>query len=260
MNTTSFIPIRILVIGITTFVLTYLAVTICIWLYSFNTSSGLAIKDRLTTYAKKYNNQLKNDIFSTTFNQAAVCNTMQKENLREICRKEVRIKLGDSIREEELADVRGYSWPNDLFFVKQTGDIFTQLGWDGELKNISSGVQKQLLQDNQPTTSLLFRRNCTYFQIASGANACEIYETIRLSNASKGYIIRLYPFEEEGEILFALFMPLIGLTALSDIGKVEYFGVEQVLYIIFALVSIITPFILTFIVVTQYRKQQQVRK
>lgn len=242
-------------LAIITFFGTCLLVSTIMWVYnSFTFSGGLSIQSRLETFANKYSDDLKKDVFDTLFAQAKQCVAIQNKNKQETCRKAVGIKLADVLHEEELADSKKANWPNDLFFIKREKDTFYQVGWDGELKDISSVVNKKVLSDKQSYISLLLQHNCNYFQISSNTDSCEVYATIQLDTTSKGYLVRMMPFQEETNFFFALLMPYFGLNAVSDF---QYgFRTGEITFIGLSFLNILIPLIVSIIAVYLYKKKK----
>lgn len=238
-------------------IVSFVVTTLIVWLINnLFFSVNLQTKYRLATFVNRYEATLKKNVFEDVFSAAETCNTFPIKEEIMSCQKAVGIQIGNVLAEEELAD--RYYWPHDLFFVKQQGTSFLQVGWDGELKDISSKVTTTHLTGSQSLVSLLFRKDCNYFNIDTSSYACEVYEKIPLDNESYGYVVRMFPYLEESSLFFSFFMPAIGVMMLSDIQHRMPMDQGVFLFILLSFANVIVPFIVATAVLYRMKKKQVV--
>lgn len=238
-------------IAISVFVIAFFIVSAMIWLFNtFIATKGFATKRYLSSFSHKYSSVIKNDIFNDVFRQAKKCNQLTREEQIQLCRSEVGKTIGDVLLEEELA--KDWYWPHDLSFVKKENNTFYKLGWDGELKDISSDVRQDILTDKQSYVPLILQRNCNYFQIA---NICEVYETLQLDKGNKGYLVRLYPAFEEMEFKFVISLPFYGFLIFKSLLNSQHFSWGNFFFMIFTFINITVPLIIVIFALRFYKRK-----
>ena len=183
------------------FISIYFVVVTCFWVY-WNFQSYSRREFVMDKYVQKHEDILKQKVFSDIFSKARTCAG------QEDCEKLVSREISEVIIEEELTGESSYDWPNDLFFVKQEGNNFYSLNWEGKITDTSSQTHKTLISSKTPYMFKFLTRNCRFFGVGK-LSSCEIYKSIALSSNQTGYIARLIPLTEENSFLFSLlFMPL----------------------------------------------------
>jgi hypothetical protein len=124
--------------------------------------------------------------------------------------------LSQTIIEEELTTPEGYSWPNDLFFIKQSQNKLYLLGWEGKLEDIT--------KTSSPPTPIpylirVLTNQCKPFKAEpTFLPDCQTYESLDLGNGEKGFVVRRIGVTEEGDFLFVLLMPI--LATLGTVGSI----------------------------------------
>ncbi len=243
-----------------TFLTVYLIISALFWIYSSFTFNGtIAVKQRLHTFVEKYKPEITTDIFSTVYTQAEYCLRLTDEKLLSACRKNVGTTLGNILHEEELADKFGYYWPNDLFFVKSSGDMYYRVGWDGEFKNITSSINAISLKNGSSLYSLLFKKNCNAFHAVEGLPSCDVFEKVSLQNGDTGYVVRMSPFQEEDDLSVVMIMPFFGLFWMFS-GPMTNLSSEQLYFFLFISSSFIIPLFVSSTVMYYLKKKKHTVK
>lgn len=196
------------------FVFSYILVSVIFWMIQKSTlSGGVGIYKSLAAYTQRHEQELRHNLFDDIFGLASGCRNLPEGKKRLVCIEQIKVDLGNTIVEEELAKDDGGMWPNDLFFVKQEHDRLYRLGWNGEIVDITNSMRNKPSDPRlQSMWSLIFRSHCNYFRSepANTRDACEIYTRVPLSDGNYGYLVRLDPQTEEDDFWFTLAMPIIG--------------------------------------------------
>ena len=193
-------------------------------------------------YLSKHEKNIRKEIFGEIFPQAKRCVTVSSPTHKTQCEKEVTHHLAISIIEEDFLDKEGYGWPTDLFFVKQEGSKYSQLGWDGKYSDITKNVNPALI--NLPYNLRLFTHQChIFYHEEEVAPTCELYEKISLGKNSTGYLVRRSGVTEETRPeLIILFFPLMALNGISGLfqGRFQdasYFAIPAIQLIVTIIVA-----------------------
>ncbi|MDQ3099315.1 MAG: hypothetical protein M3Q44_06210 [bacterium] len=187
----------------------YLVMALLFWIYGIY-STGRTMLMPTEKYASIHQQELKDRLFGTIFNEGKRCQ-MYEKLLREQCEKEITFRMALLIKEEEFEDENKNGWPHDIFFVKQEENSFYRLGWEGKVVNISSTVDKILLDNRTPFTFRVITHQCRVFeQTINETLDCQIFTSLPLENNNRGYIVRRVGVgEEENDFVFLfIFIPL----------------------------------------------------
>ena len=196
-------------------VIGYVFICITFWLSNkFFGDSNYKIAKNLDLYIDNHRSEITDKMFMDIFSNALICRKLNSQEEIEKCEQNTQIALANLLQEEELV-VSG-SWPNDLFFVKQTGKNTYKLGWDGKLVDIT----EQIKNSPRPTTlhrlwSLLSKSHCNYFHAIDNTTwqTCEIVVPVQLASGDTGYLVRIDSVVEEDLLLFYLAYPLFPIFA-----------------------------------------------
>lgn len=237
-----------------TFIITYLFLAWVMWL-TYSTSSGiLAMKRTMQDFAVKYEEDIKNEVFSTIYTNAQKCLSIASPLVRSSCEKQSGLLISQTLKEEELTDKNGYNWPNDLFFVKKSGEQYFRIGWDGHLSNISNNVKTSHLSINQSNLDLLLWNRCdTFGSFPTPQDACELYQTFSLSNGDMGYMVRLYPSVEESWLWLYMLHPIVSFYFIKDF---RYLDQLTSFYIFISFLGILLPIIAAVVAKTIYKRRK----
>lgn len=210
-------------------------------------------QDHLNKYIQNHQEELEGKVFNIIFDKAKLCLEIPNLSIKAQCQQEIGIDLGKVILEEEMSD--NYSWPDDLFFVKQVDDKYYSLGWGGVLEDITDSVNKPL--KDSPRIYLLetFTGNCRVFKaVLPELNDCQVISSFSLDNNSKGYLVRRFLYGEE--LLFFWFSPLIPVFTTFSYFYRDYsipLDEYELQFYLFSIIPFITGF-LSILVLALYRK------
>lgn len=239
------------------FGITYVFLAVVMWL-GFGTYDGIfSVKRTMHRFATTYARDLQEGVFEKVYAQAKKCQSLRAPAAKQICETQSGLQISRLLKEEELADENGYNWPNDLFFVKKTGETYERIGWDGKLTDISGNIHHTPIPNAQTSLNLLLWQNCSSFgSLISPDAACEVYETVPLANNAVGYMVRLYPSVEENMLVLYFFHPLLALMYLKDF---TYIGAFEIPYMLSSFLSMLVCFALAIKAKRWYLKRQTVQ-
>ena len=183
----------------------YLLVAILIWM----DHNVLYIIQRENTEKKNaqiYGERLKTTLFREIYDKAEQCNKFTSEEALVKCRKQVSEEIRLFFFDDELHAHYGFG---SIMFVKKTGDEYKRLTSDGELRDISLTINRELLTSDTPYVINYTNRDCNYIHfIPNTKNACEMPVAIPINEHEMGYIIYFLPKTEEDDFVFLLtFLP-----------------------------------------------------
>lgn len=199
-----------------TFILAYLVIGFTFWFTNTNSPESYYQKTS-KAYIQKHSTEIKDDLFNTLFTRAQLCREISKQPVKKQCEDAIRHQLAVLIIEEDFKT----SWPTDLFFVKQVGNTFLRLGWDGKLEDITKLTNKESLNSSLPYAFRVATDTCRPFEkVGKYPTSCLIYVTVDLNNNEKGYVVRRAPGAEEDNffwwqveiLIFTILTPIAILT------------------------------------------------
>lgn len=210
-----------------------------------------ATKKTTENYKLKHEKELKKSVFNNLFKESDNCNLIEKTELKNICFQKISHKLALIIKEEEFI-----YWPNDLFFVKKTGNQFFKLGWSGELVTLQILPDDKFVINKKSTFNDFLFRRCNYFGSANmPAQSCEIYIKIQLDNNTEGYIVRNIGLTEQNDFIFNLIFPFFVLYGLIFSLPYSITSFPTNIYMLIEIIFSLLPFILAFIFVRLFNRK-----
>lgn len=249
MRNIKFLPIFI-------FLANYIIICFLFWMY-INLDLVNKFRWPMQSYINSPSENLNKNLFNTLFTSAQRCQAIVNTEQKTTCEKELSLQLAKLIKEEQLKH-HDYDWPNDLSFVKQVDNTFYNLGWSGELKNITSTTNRSLLHFPIPYDLKFLSRNCKFFNIYQQQfdGSCEVYEKISLGKNQTGYIVRLVPLTESTGFVIVLTFPMLFFIGFKEI--LTSMSLDSIPYLFFFSSFIIIPFIMTFLMVKLLKKKKKI--
>lgn len=198
----------------------------------FSTHYYLQKSGPLQKYVHKNEKALAEHIFNNAFADAKTCISLKIPHAKKVCQNSVSRYMAMHIQEEEFVsgnNIDWGTWPHDLVFVKEEGDTFVKLGWDGKVEDITdaSRVAPGTKWMHGPMQYLM--RNCSYFSIYNNWS-CELVGEMDLSDG-KGYLVLALATAEDRTMPMAWYgLPLVGFLRGDPVAVFKSIGLGMSLY------------------------------
>lgn len=249
-------------IFIITFILVYLVIGFTYWFVMTNSNETYYLKTS-KAYLQKHAGELKKDLFYTLFTKAQLCREIGRQPLKKQCEANIKHQLAVLIIEEDFLDADGWGWPTDLFFVKQVGNTFLRLGWDGKLEDITQLTSESAINSSLPYAFKLITGACRPFEIVGKyPDSCLVYVPIELNNNGIGYVVRRAPTSEEDNFFWWQVENLLFLTLVPIAILMLKINPTTIFMMTIVGITIILPIAIAFIVMMAYSllKRESLKK
>lgn len=249
-------------IFIITFIIAYLIIGFTFWFTTRNSNESYYQKTS-KAYIQKHTSEIKNHLFDTLFTKAQLCRDINKQPLKKLCEDNIRHQLAVLIIEEDFLNSDGQGWPTDLFFVKQVGNTFLRLGWDGKLEDITQLTSESAINSSLPYAFKLITGACRPFEIVGKyPDSCLVYVPIELNNNEIGYVVRRAPTSEEDNFFWWQVENLLFLTLVPIAILMLKINSTTIFMMTIVGITIILPIAIAFIVMMAYSllKRESLKK